>query len=500
MKRVLTLFLFSFLLTASQAQLTDGTMAPQLTLTDIYGNEHVLYDYLAEGKTVLIDIFATWCGPCWFLHQNHALQNLWDAYGPDGTNEMVILSIEGDASTSHADLLGTGNNTQGNWVDGVTYPVIENTQVPGLFSLSYWPTIYLIRPSGAVFLANDYLFANVLAPERDWIYEIVTRGENDVQISTTQTDRVNCGNVLFTGSARVKNMGTANLTSATVHMLLNGEIAQTREWTGNLTEFRTANVFFSPVTLSETTEITYVALSPNGTDDGFPDDNFRSVNYNFPVATTSVEFSITTDFWPEEISWRLLDAAGTQLYSNADVGPLECDQTYTQTFELSTDGCHRLVLADSYGDGLLNGPINPGSHNCMTPNGLASIAMGAVSLVSDGVVLFDNISYGSGIQVPFKYSETSSTVQPIDKLESVQVFPNPARELVNLEFTLTQPSDLIIEILDVTGKSMMRRAAMTYPAGTHIEHIDVARFANGTYFVRMTERNKVNTLKFTVIN
>jgi hypothetical protein len=294
-------------------------------------------------------------------------------------------------------------------------------------------------------------------------------------------------------------MGTDTLKSAMVEMLFNGEVVESKMWTGSLTEFKQANMFFTAVNLTETTEISFAVSMPNGEQDLYTFDNTDMVLYNFPVATTALEFSITTDFWPEEIGWELQDPSGNVLYSNEDLGPLLCDQTYTQTFEVSGEGCHKLVLTDDYGDGLLNGSVNPGSHSCNTPNGQASIAMGAISLVSDGVVLFDNISYGSGIQVPFKYEE-SSAVSPIANLESVKLFPNPASSFVDLELNLSENTDIAMEVLDVTGKTLFNRSGKTYVAGRHVEHLDVAGLANGTYFVRLTEKNHVNTLKFTVVN
>ena len=50
--------------TITTAQLPDGSIAPDFTTTDVNGNVHRLYDYLDDGYTVILDISATWCGPC----------------------------------------------------------------------------------------------------------------------------------------------------------------------------------------------------------------------------------------------------------------------------------------------------------------------------------------------------------------------------------------------------------------------------------------------------
>ncbi|MBK9288092.1 MAG: hypothetical protein IPN38_10495 [Flavobacteriales bacterium] len=54
-----------------------------------------------------MDCSATWCGPCWNLHQSGSLEQLHANYGPDGTDQIRALPYEADASTTLADLQGT---------------------------------------------------------------------------------------------------------------------------------------------------------------------------------------------------------------------------------------------------------------------------------------------------------------------------------------------------------------------------------------------------------
>jgi peroxiredoxin len=63
-----------------------GQKAPDFTLTDINGKQHKLSDY--RGKDILINFWATWCGPC-KIEVPHliALRNL------VGEDKLVMLAI-----------------------------------------------------------------------------------------------------------------------------------------------------------------------------------------------------------------------------------------------------------------------------------------------------------------------------------------------------------------------------------------------------------------------
>ena len=123
--------------------------APDFTATDLSGVEHNLYSYLDSGYQVILDFSATWCGPCWSYHESGVLEELYDTYGPDGTNELRVFFIEGDDGTTQADLEGTGPSTAGDWITGTHYPIIDNAEnIFDAFECTYYPTIYTVCPSG----------------------------------------------------------------------------------------------------------------------------------------------------------------------------------------------------------------------------------------------------------------------------------------------------------------------------------------------------------------
>lgn len=137
-------------------QLVDGSTAPDFTFSDINGNTQNLYSILNQGKYVAIDISATWCGPCWTYHNQNVIDSLYEKHDLPGDNTWRVLFIEADPNTSSADLQGTGGNTQGNWVQGSNYIIIDPPAGGALngfktnYNINFYPTLYLICPDKKV--------------------------------------------------------------------------------------------------------------------------------------------------------------------------------------------------------------------------------------------------------------------------------------------------------------------------------------------------------------
>lgn len=146
---LLSVAVFLFAFNSAQSQLSSGSPAPAFTVTDLDGNTHDLYSYLNSGVSVIIDVSATWCGPCWSYHNSGTLENIYNSYGPGGTGECMVIFMEGDANTNLACLYGPSGcvgGTQGNWVAGTPYPIVheEGPSVRASYQVNAYPTIFMI--------------------------------------------------------------------------------------------------------------------------------------------------------------------------------------------------------------------------------------------------------------------------------------------------------------------------------------------------------------------
>jgi|GEM_PF-6631634 len=140
--------------------------AGDISMKDLAGNTFTLYGLLDEGYTVVIDLSATWCPPCWGFHSTHTLKEVYEKYGPEGTvtaGKIMPVFIEGDPGTTTADLEGTTSETMGNWVEGTNYPIFDAPAysaylsalfLPGTTGISF-PTFFVICPDRKIVMMQE---------------------------------------------------------------------------------------------------------------------------------------------------------------------------------------------------------------------------------------------------------------------------------------------------------------------------------------------------------
>lgn len=157
MKRLITLLAATLLYCRSYGQLADGSTVPDFTFTDINGVTHNLYTYLNSGKYVALEVSATWCHPCWLYHSSGTLDSMYTLHDNPGDQTWKVLFLEGDGNTTLADLQGTTGGTQGDWVTGTLFPIMNPPSGVALndfksyYDINSFPTLYLICPNKKVY-------------------------------------------------------------------------------------------------------------------------------------------------------------------------------------------------------------------------------------------------------------------------------------------------------------------------------------------------------------
>lgn len=174
----------SFTLTAQ-----IGSTAPDFSVVDIDGNEINLYaDILDQGLIAVVDVSATWCPPCWALHESHVLSDLQDMYGPNGTNQLRVVYYEGDADTTIEDVLGNTSGSMGDWTDGATYPIVNES--PLSLTMSVWaplgfPTVNIIDPANGEIVADTW---NVFT--LDGQVDAINNSVSDIELGVVSVEEV----------------------------------------------------------------------------------------------------------------------------------------------------------------------------------------------------------------------------------------------------------------------------------------------------------------------
>jgi peroxiredoxin len=127
--------------TAGEEKVKVGQEAPLFNVKTVGGKELKLVDY--RGKYVLLDFWATWCGPC--LGETANLKSVFEKYGKRDDFALIGLSLDKDPAqpAAYAKEKGCG------WVDGFLGDWGKD-EVTKLYGVRGIPSIWLIGPDGKV--------------------------------------------------------------------------------------------------------------------------------------------------------------------------------------------------------------------------------------------------------------------------------------------------------------------------------------------------------------
>lgn len=116
-----------------------GATMPEYTAMGLDGSK---FDLAAKrDKVVLVNVWATWCGPCRF--EIPELQKLHEEYGPRGF-EVIGVSVDESGVDSVKQFIGEQKK--------MTYPVILDAEgkIANILQTSVLPTSILVDRSGKI--------------------------------------------------------------------------------------------------------------------------------------------------------------------------------------------------------------------------------------------------------------------------------------------------------------------------------------------------------------
>lgn len=133
-----------------QTEKSELPPAPDFTLTDQNGVEHTLSDY--KGKTVFLNFWATWCGPC--QQEMPDIQKMYEEYG-ENSEDLIVLGVTNPKTSERPQNSDVSAEEITQFLEerGYTYPSVMDTtgEIFTEYSISAFPTTFMIDKDGNVF-------------------------------------------------------------------------------------------------------------------------------------------------------------------------------------------------------------------------------------------------------------------------------------------------------------------------------------------------------------
>jgi hypothetical protein len=563
MKRIISTLALAVASVTAFGQLKVGSVAPDFTLTDINGKSHHLYAYLDSGYSVIIDVSAAWCGPCWSAHNSGVLDNLTTHYGPNGTTspgKIKVIFIEGESTNTTAQLHGTSSGSsyatysQGDWVTGTNYPIIDNATQNSNYLYGGFPSFTVICRDRLVALATAG-YGSAMGAESWWL---AYTGTCPTYAPTSATD---AKAVPYTGkeyflcsatpSVTFQNYSTSNLTSATINIKSGSTVVKTQTWTGTLAPYGLATVAINSFTPTQFAPFKYEvvasgdanAANNTSADSAFKvynassaqttpwSENFESsANFSYKMAASDDyvrPFSSSGSYvltGPNGANGRALmfpnpevanNTASEVVLGNFNSGTaanvaLDFDLSYAnssgktdkiEVFVSNNCGAWTSVWSKS---GAALSTTAPPASGAFVPTAANMWRHESVNLTANKGSNFAIKMVGTSNQGHYAFVDnlkvTNTTgVENVINNGTVKLYPNPAKENAALEFTLAKNGTVVVNVLDATGRTVATVANGNMTAGAQHVNIPTAALAAGVYSISIQTEEGTLTQRLSVV-
>ena len=418
------------------------------TADDMNGNSHDISTHINEGKTVLVDISAHWCGPCYNFHQSHAMAYLHHDFGPDATDEVMVYFTDVDAGSTIAILQGGGGSV-GDWITGVEYPIIgpngQGALVDGFYNTPGVPTLYLHCNSSAPEISTSYDWWSLLSSIKGSCPSAFSFSAADATL-LKHHGVAGCPAGYMVEVDLYNSSSATVLTSANIELRNpNGQLVHTENWTGSLTTLGKTTVTIN-YTISSPGIYTAKVVLPNGTADTRPNGDEEDINVNFGYDNA---------YWAAPISITVSGGNSTSWYLKQN----------------STNG----IVASGFG-GANNYPANISPNECYTllildgTDETYSIVDGASNSVVQGT--------SDGQEYKANFSAGTDPWNSLDDVpNSISVYPVPANNTLFVEGDYDS-----FQLTDILGKVVLQ--------SDNVKSVNISHLNVGIYLLEIISSDK----------
>lgn len=194
------------------------------------------------------------------------------------------------------------------------------------------------------------------------------------------------------------------------------------------------------------------------------------------INTTELVLTLTTDDWPNEISWEFRDGSDAILYSSPQYFDDQDDfQVFTYNFTVDMNECYSFEIIDSYGDGIC----------CFSGDGSYSLDTIEGSTVASG----GEIGFG---ETTYMANNDPLSVDDYFANNTMSVYPNPTQDILNIQLSNTNNLPDGFSIYNVLGQEIANKTI------SQVEDLSIntTNLSDGVYYLKVSKGNQSNTFSF----
>lgn len=443
-------------------------------------------DVLTRQMTVLVEVYYTDMSATGTIDNLNValLQN--DVRGPQtGGSNFYPEQIDANGLYIHNHMFR--DFLTGQWGEELTVadgPFFSRTYTYTLpddirdipLQLGYLEVIAFIADDNQNIMTGDYANINYtgITATND-----VTVNEMAIKVAST------CGSTAENISFKLRNNGSAAVTTAEYDININGVNVATRTWTGSLNSLGQTTVEMDPVVLSgvdlaEEYVIEVDVTSVNGVADETPADNQDNTSLFRPkegAATLTV--TLTYDQYGSEVGYTIKKKGGPVVLEldEGDLSDLGSATTATdvQTIEWDGDACFEVEITDGYGDGMTWGSV--------TGTGLVITDVNGTEIVN-----IAGDSYTERAASNYFHAEVPAGTEELENA-ALRLYPNPANNLVTIAGLVGNAN---VQIFDIQGRVVLNQTVVS-------NTLDVSSLVSGVYTIAIEVDGAVSNQKLSII-